>query len=232
MIALCWSTMRAGEDPSTVPTPAQTPEAVTSENASTDLDALAIPLDQSTDVAELSPVSRATKGVTGSKHDFSALTGKVSDACSACHVPHLQAVQPAKRDGNQAILELFRIGNQRPVFQPAQNAPGASSLICLSCHNGTVATSTIGTAHAMIAAHRDGFTLGEFAIRDHPIGLPYPASARDYHPIARVRNLGIRLPDDRVECISCHDPHNALGLPKMLSMRNQRSALCLACHDK
>ncbi len=84
----------------------------------------------------------------------------------------------------------------------------------------------------MVAAHRDGFVLGDFAVRDHPIGISYPSAVRGYHPVARVRNLGLRLPDDRVECISCHDPHNARGIPKMLAMSNQRSALCLACHDK
>jgi len=35
-----------------------------------------------------------------------------------------------------------------------------------------------------------------------------------------------------VECVSCHDPHNAAGFEKMLVMSNRRSALCLACHEK
>lgn len=204
-------------------------------DASTEFNAIMQSLDSpsaSTSAPAATPVNLAASGVIGSKHDFSARTGRVSDACGACHVPHLQAVKPTQRDGNQSLLELFRIGNQRDVPQPSRGAPGASSLICLSCHNGTVASSTIGTAHAMVAAHRDGFVLGDFAVRDHPIGISYPSTAKGYHPVARVRNLGLRLPDDRVECISCHDPHNARGIPKMLAMSNQRSALCLACHDK
>lgn len=177
-------------------------------------------------------VATATKGILGSKHDFSTLTGRASDACGACHVPHLQAVQPRKGSAQEGLLELFRIGNQRAALSPGEAAPGATSLICLSCHHGTVASSTIGTAHALVAGHRAGFELDDFAVRDHPIGVDYPAGRKGYHPAARALQMGIRLPEGRVECISCHDPHHATGLPWMLSVTVQRSALCLACHDK
>ncbi len=179
-------------------------------------------------------IARATRGVAGSKHDFSALSGKVSDACGACHVPHVQAVRPADRDGNQALLELYRIAGQREVFEPDRFMPGASSLICLSCHNGVVAQSTVGTAHAILAGAREGYAVPDgWAARDHPIGVPYPAQAKGYRSLARVQAGGvIRLPEGRLECISCHDPHNAAGVDKMLVMSNQRSALCLACHEK
>ena len=42
----------------------------------------------------------------------------------------------------------------------------------------------------------------------------------------------VTLPGGRVECISCHDPHNAAGEANMLVTSNARSALCLTCHDK
>lgn len=189
--------------------------------------------DQPANAAQQS-IARATRGVAGSKHDFSALTGKVSDACGACHVPHVQAVRPAERDGNQAMLELYRIAGQREVFEPGQFMPGASSLICLSCHNGAVAPSTVGTAHAILAGQREGYAVPDgWAARDHPIGVPYPAQTKGYRPLASVQAGGvIRLPEGRLECISCHDPHNAAGVDKMLVMSNQRSALCLACHEK
>lgn len=232
---ILWSLLRdAGFQPQVEQTVEAAPmQFAAGTQASADFQAVMNSVDNSTiQAADPSPVGRATSGILGSMHDFSAQTGRVSDACGACHVPHLQAVQPTRSAGNQSLLELFRIGNQREVPQPHHGAPGASSLVCMSCHNGTVASSTIGTAHAMVALHRDGFALGDFAVRDHPIGVSYPAAEKGYHPMARVRQLGLRLPDDRVECISCHDPHNAAGVPKMLAMTNRRSALCLACHDK
>jgi predicted CXXCH cytochrome family protein len=180
------------------------------------------------------PIRIAARGVAGSVHDFSGITGRVGDACSACHVPHVQAVRPAEREGNQAILELFRVGGQREVFEPGRYMPGATSLICLSCHNGTIASSTVGTSHALFAT---GFATGDgeraFAFRDHPIGMEYPSGRNDYRPLGAVLSDGrIRLPEGRVECISCHDPHNHAGAEKLLVMSNRRSALCLACHEK
>ncbi|MBI4718289.1 MAG: cytochrome c3 family protein [Planctomycetes bacterium] len=180
------------------------------------------------------PVGELRRGVLGSKHDFSAITGSAVDACSACHVPHLQAIRPREGDGSGAALELFRIAGQREVLVPGRYMPGTSSLICLSCHNGTIAASTIGTSHALMDGNAETLGgLGGFTARDHPVGVEYPEGGKGYHPRARVLAGGrVRLPEGRIECISCHDPHNAAGVEKMLAMPNRRSALCLTCHQK
>lgn len=140
----------------------------------------------------------------------------------------------AEAAARQAILEMYRITGQSPAHEPNRFTPGATSLICLGCHDGTVASSTIGTAHAMLAGVREGFEVPDgFVWRDHPIGVPYPQRERGYVPRSRVEADGrIRLPEGRVECVSCHDPHNAAGEPYLLAMSNRRSALCLACHEK
>ena len=171
-------------------------------------------------------------GLLGGKHDFAQLSGQAGDACRACHVPHLQAVRPAGRDDG-SVLELYRMDNQRRVFATNRYTPGPTSLICLSCHDGSLATSTIGAAHAILSEVRGGFLPPDgLAGRDHPIGVPYPSSNRDYRPAAFLEAQHVRLPDGRVECISCHDPHDSAGVDKMLVMSNRRSALCLACHVK
>ncbi len=86
----------------------------------------------------------------------------------------------------------------------------------------------------MLAGVREGFELPDgFVWRDHPIGVSYPAGRRGFRPMAFVQAEGkIRLPQGRIECVSCHDPHNASGAAKMLVMSNRRSALCLSCHIK
>jgi len=178
--------------------------------------------------------SEYTRGVIGGKHDLSTWTGRPGDACRACHVPHLQGVRPTTRPSGEPGVELFRITGQRAVFVPGRYTPGPSSLMCLGCHDGTVATATIGSAHALLAGVREGFAVPEgFVWRDHPIGVLYPSDRREFRPASVVETAGnIRLPEGRMECVSCHDPHNAAGVDKMLVMSNRRSALCLACHIK
>jgi predicted CXXCH cytochrome family protein len=96
-----------------------------------------------------------------------------------------------------------------------------------------VAPSTIGSSHALLAGVRAGFTVNaNFAWRDHPIGVPYPSDRQDYNPQSSLAGRGVPLPDGRVECISCHDPHDRTGHDHMLVISNRGSALCRSCHRK
>ncbi|GMU20643.1 MAG: hypothetical protein AMXMBFR13_07400 [Phycisphaerae bacterium] len=171
--------------------------------------------------------------VVGGPHDLTEEMG-FGSACNTCHIPHVQAVRPTATPATQPAVELFRISGQRRVFQPGWFMPGPTSLLCMGCHDGTVATSAIGSSHALLAGLREGFAVPDgFVWRDHPIGIPYPSFApRDYRPIGFVIAQGIRLPEGRIECISCHDPHQESGVEDMLPMSNRRSALCLTCHVK
>jgi len=174
------------------------------------------------------------KGVMDSAHDLTDPATGFSNACNACHIPHVQAVRPTSQPTTQPAVELYRIGGQRRVFEPDRFMPGPTSLICIGCHDGTVGTSTIGSSHALLAGVREGFDMpAGFVWRDHPIGVRYPARRGGYRPAAFVEAKGkMRLPDGRIECVTCHDPHNRSGFPKMLVMTNRRSALCLNCHLK
>src|SRR5690606_10304873 len=158
------------------------------------------------------PVVGYHKGVVGGPHDLTETFG-FGSACNSCHVPHVQAVRTTTQPATQPAFEMFRIGGQRRVFQPDYYMPGPTSLLCLGCHDGTIATSTMGTSHALRAGMRAGFTVPEgFVWRDHPIGVPYPpAAGKDYRPKGYVEKLGIPLPEGRIECISCHDPHDTHG---------------------
>jgi predicted CXXCH cytochrome family protein len=181
-----------------------------------------------------SRIASAARGVAGSKHDFSLLTGRPADLCTACHVPHVQTAQAQPDQEESFALAFYRVGGQREVLVPDRYMPGPTSLICLSCHNGTVAASTVASSHVLLAGRREGFDAADgFATRDHPIGVEYPAHAKGYRSRSEVAGAGkIVLPEGRIECISCHDPHNQSGVEKMLVQSNRRSALCLACHVK
>ena len=192
-------------------------------------------------VPEAGLVSDHRKGVVGGVHDFSGRPGEAGGGCQACHIAHLQGLRmttqpvgtPATQPATQPAVEVYRLAGQRQVFVPDRYMPGPTSLICLSCHDGTIATSTIGSSHAMLAGVREGFKMpGGFVGRDHPIGVPYSLKRGEFHPLAFVQGKGIRLPDGRVECVSCHDPHNQHGFSGLLVVSNRRSALCLTCHIK
>ena len=57
-------------------------------------------------------------------------------------------------------------------------------------------------------------------------GVAYPATG-DYDALHTTP-----LFDDKVECASCHDPHDQVvdGTGKFLRLDNAGSALCLDCH--
>lgn len=171
-------------------------------------------------------------GVEGSKHDFSNRQWSSGDRCGACHTPHIESPPQAvplwdsQADLNQrfgtALGALDRLGN--------------GTVMCLRCHDGTLAKDNIGgvTRKKRFAnnLHPALFSSAHGA-NDHPVGVAYPLIDRYYRAANTVAAAGaVRIPKGRVECSSCHDPHDAAGEKYMLVMSNERSALCLACHNK
>ncbi|MCC7291420.1 MAG: hypothetical protein IT449_05075 [Phycisphaerales bacterium] len=187
------------------------------------------------------PLGEARASDADALRDDPARSGQVGPAT---HEAELQPPRPEDEGGEVhsapesagagASLQMYRIEGQRSALSPGRFAPGPTSLVCLSCHDGTVASSAIGGAHALLSGVRDGFDVPDgFVWRDHPIGVEYPAQKKGYVPLSKLEAQGhIRLPGQRVECVSCHDPHNAAGEPYLLSVSNRRSALCLSCHVK
>lgn len=173
----------------------------------------------------------AIGGIEGSKHDFGSKDWNGGDSCGVCHAPHRS--EPPKGPplwDPQADLSQ-RFGG----VAGGKSVPGFGTLSCLRCHDGTVAGETAtgsGGARLTSAEHPGSLTTGHGAT-DHPVGVPYPLTNKYYQPSVKVLASGaVQLPGDRVECVSCHDPHNEAGLPAMLVMSNARSALCLTCHKK
>jgi predicted CXXCH cytochrome family protein len=90
------------------------------------------------------------------------------------------------------------------------------------------------------AGHKD--VMGTDLTDDHPISFTYNAAlAGDdgglVDPETTASGLGGTIEADllfngRLECASCHDPHDELGNDRMLRLSNAGSAFCLACHEK
>ncbi len=167
-------------------------------------------------IVDADPAARPTyvSGLLGSPHDFSRGDAHPRDLCLPCHAAHLPDRGPSWPAYSADDVELDR-----------------GSLLCLSCHDGVVASDVFTSSHATRLASQVGASqLGFGGLQGHPVGIDYPVGSPTYHPPAAAQQQGVLLPDRRVQCSSCHDPHNVKRLPGMLVTSNERSRLCLSCH--
>ncbi len=69
--------------------------------------------------------------------------------------------------------------------------------------------------------------------REHPVSMPYPTAAIDpdfYTPPDTQKGWpDVKLYAGRVECASCHDPHDPAISP---FLRKAKNTLCSTCHTK
>ncbi|MFG0251925.1 MAG: cytochrome c3 family protein [Phycisphaerales bacterium JB038] len=159
------------------------------------------------------------------------LRGQVqgADFCLQCH----DQIGRDRADLHGSMLGIahLRWGDTRTfggMGLEAQSLTEAEdSTKCLTCHDGSVA-SDVG--HDGLAS---SFSIGNprYGQSGHPIRMEYRAGARDSSPLHLPSMLDdrIRLFDDRVECASCHSVY--AGTEDLLVLSNDRSALCLSCHD-
>lgn len=172
------------------------------------------------------PDARWARGLIGSAHDFRQADGAALDLCTPCHTPHVSLGKAPLLDRRPQVYQAARSYEARGVELDA------SSLLCLSCHDGITARDVYSYAHAVRGPGKlGGSWIGTGSLTSHPIGARYPLTEPTYHDAASVTASGrIKLPDGRVQCISCHDPHNSHRVEGMLVDRNDASRLCLACH--
>ena len=158
-----------------------------------------------------------------------AAVGSVSLACLSCH------------DGTQAMDAVL-------------NTPGSGGYNASGANlgDGTKMSNAVGNVIPM---------LGADLTNDHPIGIEYGAQTDDsaaYVPMDSATINGSvqywvnskgneavtgRQKNDiilydrgdgtaRVECASCHDPHNGGATTVFLRIANDNSDVCLSCHVK
>ncbi len=123
--------------------------------------------------------------------------------------------------GMIAMAGLFFLNT--PVFAEAVDHHGlkvdnnSGHFECLSCHDGAFAHSV-----AFCTENCDGNFV-------HPVDRKYPprGKEREYASIGELNGRGIKLLNNRVSCISCHDlKNNAKNHPVKVNR------LCLSCHLK
>ncbi|MBI4517829.1 MAG: hypothetical protein HY699_18640 [Deltaproteobacteria bacterium] len=126
--------------------------------------------------------------------------------------------------------------------------PGSTSLLCLSCHDGSVAINTYGNGSQLGggATIAEAYIIGKdnYLGNHHPIGFDYDAvrsgdkeirsaDAASLTPTTTVRDHLYGPGNERMECGTCHSVHNTGNSGESLLWRSDaRSRLCLTCHDK
>jgi predicted CXXCH cytochrome family protein len=173
-------------------------------------------------------------GITGSPHDFSARGWGSTELCIFCHTPH-NANGSAQLWNHASTAATYTLYTSS-TMNAATAQPGATSKLCLSCHDGTVAVDSFGTRTGTNFV-TGGARLGTALDNDHPIGFTYDAALATADgslvtpASASQVSANVPLYTAKVECGSCHNAHdNAQG--SFLRSTNAASALCLKCHIK
>ena len=199
-------------------------------------------------------------GVIETKHNFTSAVYSpnaffygTKQVCVFCHTTH-NASQTYGALWNHEVNDLQSyIPYSSPTLDMPQSSPRNGSLICLSCHDGTIAVNSLNNLPGPEGAGNYGTPAGPGLdgsgrltsssssyvstdlSDDHPVGLTYDTGFdNDFVPLTGNPNL---YPDkllylgNYVECTSCHNPHdNTWG--DFLVESNQNSDLCGRCHVK
>jgi hypothetical protein len=202
--------------------------------------------------------------IVGSPHDFSGAGWNNADQqiCVACHTPHNAAdpsvLTTAPLWNHAVTTQTFTMYSRSTLNGSITGQPDGVSLLCLSCHDGTVAVDSFGGAtgtNFMGTINADA-NLGTDLSNDHPISITYNATTASadgalHDPTATNVTIGtggdktrtgtiatVMLSNGTVQCSSCHDVHNSFTVPDasggfpLLKVSKNGSALCLTCHNK
>ncbi len=197
----------------------------------------------------------AQAGIAGSAHDFGGMGWSKGEVCLPCHTPHNGAVKDLEgRDIEAPIWNHQLPTNSYDMFVNGAKVKAEvdeNSLLCLSCHDGTIALDSFGGTTGNQEIGRKA-NLGTDLSNDHPIGaaavypigVPYMVdpALRDAQHMMPLRPMS----DGKmaVGCTSCHEPHNRKATEHMLWVKNNGaattvdgravngSALCFNCHKK
>lgn len=198
--------------------------------------------------------------IQDTKHNLSASgpgsikAASETEICVFCHTPHGASAlaQLWNRQPTTQTYALYASDYLTSLTYAVPTQPNVRSKLCMSCHDGTIALGSVvnmpGPGGAgTIAMEQSGSpittmpagTVGYLGISltdDHPVGYLYD-TAQDPELVVRAWpwNTAVKLDPDsstgRVECQSCHDPHNN-QYGKFLRMSNVNAALCTHCHNK
>lgn len=231
---------------------------------------------------------RSARASSHNKAYYSDPADGLDRICIFCHAPHHTYKATGITVGTgptfpNSDYDYYPLWNHEPTsqnFEPYYNGPGAPqsgdkkaqsiveawdkiggvSLLCLSCHDGTIAVSSYGTADQDSRSKGTGtlsaagigvggtdvqFNIGKdaYLVNHHPIGFNYDTvqsmdkginlSTNTFNTGDPVKNHLYGASNTQMECATCHSVHNKDNTgEKLLWRTDAASGLCLTCHIK
>lgn len=189
--------------------------------------------------------ARAQKTIVGSPHDLSVSgPGPIhalyeEQVCIFCHAPH-------NTTGQRPLWNRHMPPTHYRIYESSTTdarvgQPSGPSKMCLSCHDGALALGLLASRppnDPVVMTDRTippgGSDLTRDLSDDHPIGFRYDRALSNRDPQIKSPDVVTDLlplgPHREMHCTTCHDPHNN-ELGDFLRVPNERSAICLSCHE-
>jgi predicted CXXCH cytochrome family protein len=190
--------------------------------------------------------SRGEAGIKDNLHNLSAdgpgniKSGIANRICEFCHIAHSADDKQGPLWARKRSAAIYiPYSSSTAIAQPGQ--PTGTSVLCLSCHDGTIA---LGEIINRGAARSNAGGLGRMPpgkglqgtdlSDDHPISFKYTGDlALQSGELAMPGSFSEELKLDKngeLQCTTCHDPHDS-PYEKLLVVTNLRSQLCIECHN-
>jgi len=162
-----------------------------------------------------------------------------SEICIFCHTPHNS--QPSSPLWNKDDPGYTYTLYHSSTVQAVPGQPDGSSILCLSCHDGTTAlgnvlsrTEEISFSGGISTLPPGSSNISTDLADDHPVSFDYTtglaaADGQLKDPSAIVPPVSLQ--NGRMQCTSCHDPHRNLT-NDFLVVTHQFSELCFSCHNR
>lgn len=192
------------------------------------------------------PAALCAQSIVQTAHNLSASgPGSIratseNHICIFCHASHSSGQTVGLWNRRASTATYIPYSSSTADAQPGQ--PTGSSILCLSCHDGTIALGELVNRASPVQMSGgittmpsgEGLTGTDLRF-DHPISFQYTASlAAQNGELAPPGTFDPRLKldaNDELQCTTCHDAHdNTYGA--FLVKPNIGSALCTECHNK
>ncbi len=152
--------------------------------------------------------------------------------CIFCHTTH-DCVPEAPLWNRRSSGKVYVLYNSS-TLNAEVGQPDGASILCLSCHDGTIALGDVAS-RPMPIDMTSPLTRGNFSTDlsgDHPISFVYDASLAAADGQLKTPPLSTVVLDSKskVQCTSCHDPHKN-EYTDFLRVSNEYSGLCMRCHS-
>lgn len=183
------------------------------------------------------------QSITTTKHNLSSggpgtvKATSEDEICIFCHTAHNTNPLKPLWNRNDPGSNYTIYGSTTLKALPGQ--PSGSSILCLSCHDGTIALGEVLSRSTVISfASTINMPVGNSNLttnlqNDHPISFTYDVALATLN--GQLKNPStlpsqVKLENNQLQCTSCHDPH-INTTTKFLVVSNQNSALCITCHN-